>query len=162
MIKILLMMLLVTSCSNIPSKSHQKLFPYGTYHHNISLVIKEKAMSFLGINLWSEGKFVVIGLGPMDITLIKYVEDRKNYKTDLYINQELMPLEERRALQMIGLLKDMYSWDRSICSGKECKKTYFGVPILFELNDLDQVSKIKVDREGLKVNVDVVSYEKIL
>lgn len=158
-----LVLIFLTACSSSPPKTPPaKLFPYGTYHHNISLLLKDKNMSFPGINLWSEERFVVIGLGPLDITMIKYEEDRINYKKDLYINKELIPMDESRALQLIGLLKEMYTWDRSICKGRECEKSYYGIPIRFELNEQDQVSKIKAERDRIKVNVDILSYEKIL
>jgi hypothetical protein len=160
---IVLGFLFLVSCSNIPhGDKSAKLFPYGTYHHNISINLKGKEMNFPGINLWSAERFVVIGLGPMDITMIKYEEDRVNYKNNLFINKEMIPLDESKALQMISLLKDMYSWDKSICSGNECKKTYFGVPIIFDLNEKGEVSKFHAERQGVKVNVDVTSYEKIL
>lgn len=162
-ILIIVSLLFITACSNIPNREKPaKLFPYGTYHHNISINLKDKDMSFPGVNLWSPEKFVVVGLGPMDMTIIKYDEDRVNYKKDLFINKELIPLDESRALQMISLLKEMYELDRSICTGKVCTKSFWGVPIIFELNAQDQVSKFHAERKGIKVNVDVTSYEKIL
>jgi hypothetical protein len=165
MIKLITILCLfaLASCSNIPVREKPaKLFPFGTYHHNISIQLKDKDLSFPGLNLWTPEKFVVVGLGPMDVTIIKYEEDKVNYKKDLYINKEFIPLEESRALQMISLLKEMYELDRSICEGKQCKKSFWGVPILFDLNELDQVSKIHAERQGIKVNVDITSYEKVL
>ncbi|MBY0414765.1 MAG: hypothetical protein K2Q18_11390 [Bdellovibrionales bacterium] len=156
------LLILISSCSSVPKKPREMLFPYGLYQHKISLMIKDQLMSFPGINRWTEDRFVVIGLGPMDITMIKYDEDRVNYKKELYINKELIPLDEGRALQLIGLLKEMYSWDKSICKGKQCEKSYYGIPIIFELNDSDQVSKIKVERDRIRVNVEITNYEKIL
>ena len=165
MIKYFLIFLFLVSCSNMPKKpAPEKLFPFGTYHHNISFEVKAKeiAMSFTGINQWTKERFVVVGLGPMDMTMIKYTENKENYTKDLYINKELIPIDEDRALKLMSLMKDMYSWDRSICEDKKCRDTFWGIPINIELNDQYQVSKIMVSQGGVVVNVDVTSYEKAL
>lgn len=162
MIKYLVLLLLLCSCATTPKAPVEKLFPYGTYHHSVVVTTKTNKMSFTGINQWTKERFVVVGLGPMDMTMIKYEENKINYTKDLYINKELIPLEERHALQLLSLIKEMYDWDKSICDGLQCSKRVWGIPVKMELNEKNQVSEISVEKDNIKVVVDITAYEKIL
>lgn len=157
-----LALLFLFSCASTPKVPVAKLFPFGTYHHNVKVTTKTNEMSFVGINQWTKERFVVVGLGPMDMTMIKYEENKVAYTKDLYINKELMPLEERHALQLLSLIKDMYDWDRSICEGQHCSKRVWGIPVKIELNTENQVSQISVAKDNITVVVDVTAYEKVL
>lgn len=162
MIKFLILLLIICSCATTPKVPVEKLFPFGTYHHNVIVTTKTNTMSFRGINQWTKERFIVVSLGPMDMTMIKYEENKIAYTKDLYINKELIPLEEKQALQLLSFLKDMYDWDKSICNGSQCSKRVWGIPVKMELNTQNQVSKISVENDNIKVIVDVTAYEKIL
>jgi hypothetical protein len=160
---LLLSSFLLAACSVIPTKDiPNKLFSYGVYHHNISVTGKDKQLSFTGINQWSKERFVVIGLGPFDMTVIKYEENKETLNQELYINKEIIALDDDKVLKMMSLMKAMYYLDHSICDGKYCATSFWGVPIKLELNDQNQVINIKIERGDIKVNVDVTAFEKIL
>ncbi len=153
----------LTACSSAPKKmTGQEIFPYGIYQHQITVHTKNTTLNFQGINQWTAEKFVVVGLGPMDMTVLKYEEDRVAYTKNLFINKEILPIDESRAYQLISLLREMYSWDRSICKEKICEDSYWGLPIKIELGEKNQVSKILVVRGDIEVIVDVKNYETVL
>lgn len=162
MIKFLVLLLTICSCATTPKVPVEKLFPFGTYHHNIMVTTNASIMNFTGINQWTKEHFIVVGLGPMDMTMIKYEENKIAYTKNLYINKELLPLEERQALQFLSFLKDMYDWDTSICNGSECSKRVWGIPVKMEIGAQGYVSKISVEKDNIKVIVDITAYEKIL
>ena len=157
-----LALLFLYSCASIPKVPVAKLFPFGIYHHNVVVKTRTNTMTFVGINQWTKERFVVVGLGPMDMTMIKYEENKIAYTKNLYINKELIPLEERHAMQLLSLIKDMYDWDQSICEDLHCSKSVWGIPVKIELNLEKQVSQISVSKDNITVVVDVTAYEKVL
>lgn len=162
MIKALFLTLLLSSCAAFtPRPMAAKIFPYGLYHHHVSLNIKGKDMVFNGINKWSPEQFVVVGLGPFDMTLINYVENRESFVRNLYINKAILPLDDELALKVMELMEEMYSWDHSICKERVCKKNFFRTTIKIFLNEAQQASKITVNNEGFSVIVDVTGFSAL-
>lgn len=163
MMKWALLIIFLSSCTSAPKKmTGEELFPYGIYQHQISVHTKNDILNFQGINQWTAEKFVVVGLGPMDMTVIKYEEDRVSYTKNLFINHEIIPISEDQAYKLMSLMREMYTWDRSICKDKICENSYWGLPIKLELGEKNQVSKIIVVRGDVEVVVDVKNYEAVL
>lgn len=158
MIHYLILSLLLFSCTSKPPG--EKLFPYGVYHHEVALDVKGQSHNFMGVNKWTHDELTMVALGSFDVTLIKYFENLKSNKQEVYVNKNFLPLSDEKAKTYLGFLKKLYALDRSICDGKKCRESFFGQEFFFDLNDTNQVESIKFERGDVKVNVKVVGFEK--
>ncbi len=146
----LLLIVFISACAS--RKDHRPLFPYGIYHHRVELVMKDKAMSFRGINLWSKDKLSLLALGDFDVTLLKYQEDFKSGHKEIYVH-DLLPLTGDQAKKYLSVVRSVYSLDHSICQERLCRTSFFGQEIQLNLNEKDEVSLITFERQGLQVRV---------
>lgn len=159
MIKYLVLSLLIFSCAQKPPA--EKLFPYGLYHHQVSLNVKGSAHNFTGVNKWTPEQLTLVALGAFDVTLIKYSEDLVTFKQEIYVDPNFLPLTDEKAKAYLAFMKNFYSLDRSICKDKVCRKSFYGMEFFIHLNDAKAVKDIKFERGDVKVNIQVVGYEKI-
>ncbi|MBA2405529.1 MAG: hypothetical protein H0V66_12205 [Bdellovibrionales bacterium] len=154
-----LLSLILLSCTSGPPA--EKLFPFGVYHHQVALDVKGNKHNFTGVNKWSRDQLTLTALGAFDVTLIKFTDDLVNNKQQVYVDRNFLPLTDEKAKSYLSYLKNFYSLDRSICQGKVCRKNFYGMEFLFDLNNLNQVERIKFTRDDVKVDIEVVGYEKI-
>jgi hypothetical protein len=159
MIRYLIMAIVLVSCAQKPPA--ERLFPFGVYHHQVSLNVKGSKHNFSGVNKWTKEQLTLIALGAFDVTLIRYSDDIVNNKQEVYVDKNFLPLTDEKAKSYLSYMKNFYSLDRSICSGKVCQKSFFGMDLLFHLNAANQVEHIKFKRGDMKVDIQVVGYEKI-
>ena len=157
---ITLLLILISACASKP-KAQKKIFPFGVYHHQVVLRQKAKQIQFSGIHRWTQDGIAIFAMGPMNMTLLKYEEEFKTNKKKIYLNQYFVPVSEARALMFLGLVKDLYALDHSICKKNTCRSSIYGQEFTIKLNDFEEVSEIVFERGANKANIQVVSYEKI-
>ena len=117
--------------------------------------------NFTGINKWTETELSMVAISDFGLTLLKYVEDLKNNEKQVYVNKDILPLNESQVIKYLSFMKNIYELDKSICEEKTCKESFYGQEIRFLLNDQKQVSEIEFGRNDLKVNIQVVKFEPL-
>lgn len=156
-----LALILILSCATAPKEppKNQRLFPYGLYKQEVSMMKEGKKIEFPAVTKWSRGLISMVVMGPMDVTLLKYDEDFINYKKTVYVDRNYVPLTDEKALFYFSYMKFLYSLDRSICEGKLCKYDFMGQQYLFDLGDADQVKQIRMKRGDKEMKVEIIRYE---
>jgi hypothetical protein len=156
----LLVLLILTSCA-YQSRVYPKLFPYGTYQHEVTITADKKSMTFPGVNLWTPDDLTVVALGAFDTTLLKYKETFANGKKEIFVDRNFIPLSDEKAKMYLSIIRKLYELDRSICERKTCRKSIYGQEFIFDLNEAEDVSSIRVLRDETKITIKVVGYEKL-
>lgn len=148
------------SCASKPPE--EKLFPFGIYHHQVSLERSGRLYKFTGVNKWDKEQISLVALGPFDSTLLRYTEDLNNHKQELFSNYDFLPISDEKAKFYLSYVKNIYSLDRSSCQYKICRKSLNGFEFIFMLDELNQVEYIKFQQGDFKIDIQVVDFEKIL
>lgn len=158
--KLFLIFLLLASCAFKPKPPKPKLFPFGTYQHLVTVDVKGQKFQFPGMNQWTQTHLLVVALGAFDMTVMRYKESFKPTKKEIFIDHNVIPLSDEKMLLYLSILKDIYSLDHSICKEKLCRDSFYGQDFYFDLDENGAVKSIRATRENVKLNVEVVSYEK--
>lgn len=159
MMKILVLLLFVSCAST--RQSDPPLFPFGVYQHRVRLELKENAFEFDGANKWSREELSLVALGPLDVTILKYTENLKSGKKEVFVNPLFLPLDEDKAIFYLSFLRKLYELDRSICQGQNCQARFYGQVVNFELDASQQVKHIRTERSTTKIHIEVLGYEAI-
>ena len=178
----------ITSCSSSQkhvsgSVSHDKLFPYGTYMHKVTLTLlarddrAEKKFKFSGVVQLKPDAIHVVGLSFLGTTAFKVDEDRKTGEIETAVYVDQMKKYEPRLREYYLILREILVADSSPNLDerhlKVIRTNEKGFPVEMEtmgfaknaalkLSDFDQngiPGVFVIEQANFSVTVQVTGYE---
>lgn len=164
---ILSLFLLVPACSSLRKKytgdpfQRTLLFPPGTYEHRVEIVpVDATPQSFKGIVRISPDKIIVVGLAAFDATVFRITEDRKTKQISSQIFSEILQKHEDKILDFYSILRRLFLIRYPSAPELTLNGRSYAVRIrLLDSDPNGMPSRIEMDHEKFKVNIQVSGYE---
>jgi hypothetical protein len=160
--------------------SHERIFPYGTYKHDVELAVslangQSRQFNFSGIVQLKTDTTQVVGLSQFGTTVFKLTENLKTGEIQTQIFLEEMKKGESRIRDYYGILREILNgsnlkqpaqlkWTKTNAAGYPIEMETVGAPdiTLLKITQFDENQvpvEFSMDNSKFHIKVKVTEYE---